>query len=1049
MTKTVARHTAILGVTLLALALGAGAGLVAQVGDRSAIDSAPPPAGWTIPPAPVRSPDESMRMMEIAPGFRIELVAAEPLVEDPISFSFDERNRLWVLEWPSYNWPLREVLPGFDPQPAPTSRLVVLTDTDGDGRMDRRSVFAEMEWPRGFQLVDGGVLLFALPDVLFLRDTDGDDKADTREVVVGGLPIPVNPHTAPSSPSWTLDNWTYGLQVGERLRVSGGRRVAGPAGRMAGQWGMSHDDYGRLLFSYNQDHIRGSLVPNAYAHRNPNYDALAGVDVRIGMDNEVWPHAITPGVNRRAQLHDDGRLRVFTANSAPAVYRGDQFPAEYRGNVFLGEAAGRLIRRSVLTETDGIISGTNAYDRREFLFSHDERFRPVFTATGPDGALYVADMYRGIIEGHIFLTTFLRNQILDRRLHQPFHGMGRIYRVVHEGRPRGVLPSPPDSGAAWVPLLSHPNGLWRDFAQRGIVSAGDRSVVPAVRTLATTHTDARTRLHALWTLDGLGEVDDDVLPALLQDASPHVRIAALRVVESRLHADASLRRAVLAVTADADVAVRRQLMFTLGASEAPDVDRARLDLLRRDIERPFVVDAFVSGLAGREHRVLSDIVDAGVWDADTPGHRQLVTALATAIVNEGRAERVEAVVRLASDDGRQPTWRRLALLDGITATRRTSLEPRPASLAALATIRDPQVRAHAMKSVERLTAAPSAAAAEPVDAATAARLRRGTADYALCGACHQQDGRGLPSLAPPLAGAASVIGPADTLIDIVLHGRDESADYPNMPPLASLSDDQLASILTYVRQAWGNAAAPVAAEDVRARRNRAAPATQDDAPDGFTSLFNGRDLSGWRGRPGGGGVFSPYVEAAYSDEERRTKQAEWNADRDLHWSVDTTRGEIVSDGQGVHLATEKEYANFEFHTEWKLTQPGGITGIYLRSYPQVQLWDPLNPTASKTGAFRGSGALWNNSEGHPGKWPLVKADKPIGEWNTLRVRMIGERVWVWLNDQMTVDGQTLDNYFHRGQPLRPRGAIELQSHGTEVRFRRVFIRELPDTGAAR
>ncbi len=227
--------------------------------------------------------------------------------------------------------------------------------------MDTRTVFASMDWPRGIQLVDGGVLVFALPEVVFLQDTDGDDKADRREVVRGGLPIPVNPHLAPSSPSWTLDNWTYGLQVNERIRRVGSSRVTAPAGRLAGQWGMSHDDFGRLFFSYNQDHIRGSLVPTAYATRNPHYLASAGIDQRIGMDNEVWPHAITPGVNRRAQLHDDGRLRVFTANAAPTVYRGDQFPDEYRGNVFVGESAGRLIRRSVLSEHDGIITGRNAY----------------------------------------------------------------------------------------------------------------------------------------------------------------------------------------------------------------------------------------------------------------------------------------------------------------------------------------------------------------------------------------------------------------------------------------------------------------------------------------------------------------------------------------------------------------------------------------------------------------------------------------------------------------------------------------------------------------
>ncbi|MGV3518239.1 3-keto-disaccharide hydrolase [Luteitalea sp.] len=221
-----------------------------------------------------------------------------------------------------------------------------------------------------------------------------------------------------------------------------------------------------------------------------------------------------------------------------------------------------------------------------------------------------------------------------------------------------------------------------------------------------------------------------------------------------------------------------------------------------------------------------------------------------------------------------------------------------------------------------------------------------------------------------------------------------------------------------------------------------APTPAMPIPEGFTALFNGRDLSGWRGRPGKGGVFSPYVEAAFTDAERAAKQAEWNADRDRHWWVDRDRGELVTDGLGVHLATEKPYGDIELLLEWKLTVPNGITGIYLRSYPQVQLWDPASATNQQTGAFRGSGALWNNRDDSPGKWPLVKADRPIGEWNQLRIRMVGERVWVWLNGQQTVDGQTLDNYFHRGQPLRATGAIELQTHGTEVRFRHLYIREL-------
>jgi hypothetical protein len=211
-------------------------------------------------------------------------------------------------------------------------------------------------------------------------------------------------------------------------------------------------------------------------------------------------------------------------------------------------------------------------------------------------------------------------------------------------------------------------------------------------------------------------------------------------------------------------------------------------------------------------------------------------------------------------------------------------------------------------------------------------------------------------------------------------------------------------------------------------------------PAGFVDLFNGGDLAGWRGRKQD---YSPYAEAKLSPDEKQAKQMEWNEDLAKHWHVDAAKGEIVSDGHGVYLTTDKDYGDFEFALDWLMVSHNGDSGVYLRDYPQVQIWDPDNPREVKNGAPKGSGALWNDNNDNPGKWPLVKADNPVGQWNSMRIKMIGSRVWVWLNGQPTVDGQVLDNYFDRSKTILPQGPIELQTHGSELRFRHIVVREIP------
>jgi hypothetical protein len=219
----------------------------------------------------------------------------------------------------------------------------------------------------------------------------------------------------------------------------------------------------------------------------------------------------------------------------------------------------------------------------------------------------------------------------------------------------------------------------------------------------------------------------------------------------------------------------------------------------------------------------------------------------------------------------------------------------------------------------------------------------------------------------------------------------------------------------------------------------AADRPNNTPPEGFTNLFAGKTLDGWHGRRG---TYSPYDEAKMTPEEHTKAQAEWNADEAKHWSVDTAKGEIVSDGHGVYLATEKDYGDMELWVDWLMVSHNGDSGIYLRSVPQVQIWDPENPNEVKNGAPKGSGALWNDDNSNPGKWPLVKADNPVGQWNTVHIKMVGTRVWVWLNDKQTVNGAIMDNYFDHNRPIRARGPVELQTHGSEIRFRNIYVREI-------
>ena len=387
-----------------------------------------------------------------------------------------------------------------------------------------------------------------------------------------------------------------------------------------GEWGVAEDDAGRIYRNTNESALHVDLVPTAYFARNPNLLRTRGSYERLATDNEalntIWPVRPNPGTNRAYQTgidRADGSLARFTAVCAPLVYRGDRLSPQLYGNVFVAEPAANLVSRIILSDDGGTVRARKAYDQGEFLASTDERFRPVYLSSAPDGTLYVVDMYRGILEHRISMTIYLRDYNIARKLEQPT-GFGRIYRVVHDTTRRDTSRAlSTASPAQLVATLSHPNGWWRDTAQRLLVERGGptsavKPVIPALAQLAERAKDWRTRLHALWTLDGIDAIEPATVTKALEDPSRDVRVAAIRIAERWLgEASHPIQAAVLKRLDDADWAVRRQLAASLGALPPGARETAAVSLLERYGDDPIAMDAALSGLRGSEAAVLAKL----------------------------------------------------------------------------------------------------------------------------------------------------------------------------------------------------------------------------------------------------------------------------------------------------------------------------------------------------------------------------------------------------------------------------------------------------------
>ncbi|HYM13589.1 MAG TPA: PVC-type heme-binding CxxCH protein [Bryobacterales bacterium] len=541
--------------------------------------------------------EDELKSFKLSDDFHVELFACEPQVFDPVEMVFDENGKIYVAEMLDYP---EDPPPG---QPA-RSRIVLLEDTDGDGKIDRRTVFADHVLEvSGMMPWKGGLIVTSAPDILFMKDTDGDGKADVRKVLYTGFAL-ANPEGRITNPRLSVDNWIYTANSGHDARITEPDHPEKPPILVRGtdfrfkpdqdvaepssgptQFGLALNDWGDEFITQNTVHIRNVVLPMQYLRRNQYLEVRA---VATDISDHGRPAArlfplTKPQLWRvqrtelRQQRYDENHLNkteevggYFTAASGGTVYTGDAWPKEYDGNVFTGDVNGNLVHRDII-EPDGVtFRAHRAKDGVEFLASTDIWFRPCNFMNAPDGNLYMTDIYREFIETPESIPEAIKKNMdfwngIDK---------GRIWRIVanhplRKGSLKANLGSL--SAAELVEQLANPNGWNRQTAQRLLVDKQDRAAAPLLEAMAAKNDFPQARLRALWTLEGISALTPAVVERALHDSNPRIREHALRLAEELLPKNKNMASAILAMAKDPEPRVQFQLAFTLGNMKDPRV----------------------------------------------------------------------------------------------------------------------------------------------------------------------------------------------------------------------------------------------------------------------------------------------------------------------------------------------------------------------------------------------------------------------------------------------------------------------------------------------
>jgi len=721
--------------------------------------------------APVLTPSESLKHFVLEKNFNIQLVASEPLVSAPVAISFDNAGRIWAVEMNAY-------MPDTsgNGEDEPIGKIVILEDKNHDGIMDTRKVFMDsLVMPRAICLFDDGILVAEPPNLWFVENDH--DKAGKKYLVDSNYANGGNVEHQPNGLLRGLDNWIYNAKSAMRYRRIGKNKWIKERTHFRGQWGISQDERGRLYYNTNSDNVIGDYFSPGLGGENPHQQAVQGYNENIVPDNRVYPIHPTPGVNRgymKGVLDDSLRLVDFTAACGPVLFNSYAYGKDYYDNAFVAEPAANLIKRNILSFDVDSTSGKQAYQGKEFLASTDERFRPVNLYVGPDGAMYVVDMYRGIIQHKTYLTPYLAGEAMKRGLDQPLN-CGRIYKIIFDGNNLEV-PVFKRNSDSLLSYLNSSNEWLRETAHNYIVDEQLTSLTPSLQQMLGSDSTLTGRTNALWVLEGLNKLHNSDLTAIWENSpvilKQQILTAAIAIMKNKQDADYWLNKYEQMM--EENMQGLAPYLAYLGAA-ALQYDKSANNILVKTAikyrENPGVADAIISGLHNNEKAFLKI-------------YRENAKDTSDAFI-----QRLDKVIENAEKQ---------------------------------------DVAAIANKNMDK-------------------NLLAGMQLFQVnCQTCHGVDGNGIKGLGAPLNESNWVQGDKSKLLAIVLYGLtgpvkvgdklyappEVATEMPAIGNNDKFGDQDIAQILSYIRNAWNNRADKITEDDVKSARQkygkREQPFTMDE-----------------------------------------------------------------------------------------------------------------------------------------------------------------------------------------------------------------------------